>query len=307
MTTATRWLITGATGLLGSNAAVQLSEDASVVGAARTPPSRSPVEFEAVDLSDAHSRAGLVERASTDAVFHAAALSSIEVCEQNPELARAVNVTASADLASQAHAAGAAFVYISTDAVFDGTRGPYSESDIATPTTIYGQTKLDGEHAVLEANPNALVARVNFYGWSPSGTRSLAEFFHSRLSRGEQVPGFRDVIVSTLYVGYLIDYVAALVSVGASGLVNVVSSEPISKFEFGRGLAHSFGFDENLVKSASSAEHLTVKRGANLELSTERLSSLLGTSIAGQKAGLDRLVADYADGRVANVRSYSAE
>lgn len=298
------WLVTGATGLLGSNAAVQLQRDNRVVGAARATPAKGPVPFISVDLSDAHDRAGLVENAEANVVLHSAAISSINACEENPALAHEVNVAASADLARQAHAIGARFIYISTDAVFDGEVGGYSETDEPSPTSEYGRTKLAGERAVLEANPEALVARVNFYGWSPDGQRSLAEFFYHRLERGEQVPGFDDVVVSTLYVGFLVELLEQLVTVKARGIVNVVSSESTTKYEFGRRLASAFGFNEDSVFRAQSSDHLAIKRGSQINLNTDKITALLGFAPPDQQTGVDRLLTDHRRERPLAVASF---
>lgn len=303
----TSWLITGATGLLGGNAVEQLSSNNEVTGVSRAVPTNVPVPFVSVDISTAVGRDGLVDKTQPSIVLHSAAISSIEECAANPELAWEVNVAASADLAGQAARANAAFVYISTDAVFDGSKGAYTERDEPTPNTDYGHTKLAGERAVLDANPQALVARVNFYGWSPTGRRSLAEFFHTRLARGEKVNGFTDTVVSTLYVGDLVDSIERLVAVGASGIVNVVSSEPTSKFDFGRSLATAFGFDAELVQPALSTDFLSVKRGSRLDLDTSKIAGLLGHAPANQQQGIDHLVADYAAGRPAAVGAYNTQ
>jgi dTDP-4-dehydrorhamnose reductase len=200
------WLVTGVTGLLGANAATSLSDaGARVVGVARSIPAVSGLDVLPVDLSSVSARAGLVDRAGCDVVLHTAAVSSIEACERDPAAARELNTVAAADLAAQAARAGAAFVHISTDAVFDGERGGYREDDPVSPQSVYGRTKADAERAVLDANPSALVARVNFYGWSPTGRRSLLEFFARALSAGSTVRGFTDVRVSTLYVADLVD------------------------------------------------------------------------------------------------------
>ncbi|WP_161972325.1 SDR family oxidoreductase [Glaciihabitans arcticus] len=303
----TRWLVTGTTGLLGSNAAISLAEANDVTGVSRTAPMGAPVPFVETDISSAAGRSGLVDRAEADVVLHAAAIASIEEAEQKPELAWRLNVEASADLAAQAAENGSRFVYISTDAVFDGENGPYDEGSEPSPTNEYGRTKLAGERAVLEANPEALVARVNFYGWSPSGTRSLAEFFHTRLALGETVRGFTDTVVSTLYVGHLVDAIAALVAAGASGVTHVVSSEATSKFDFGRRIAAGFGFDPQLVQPALSTDVLAVKRGSDISLSTGRASGMLGAPLAGQQAGIDRLVTEFTSGRPAAVRQFAPQ
>lgn len=285
----TRWLVTGATGLLGSNAIVRLSGQHEVVGAARSRPSRYRGDFIEADIEYEASRNGLIERASPNVVLHAAAMATIEACEDDPQRARAINVTAAADLAKQAETAGASFIYISTDAVFDGSKGSYRESDEPSPISEYGRTKLAGERAVLEASTNALVARVNFYGWSPTGSRSLAEYFYNRLSRGEEAPGFEDTVVSTLYVDYLIDYLVDLVELRSRGLFHVASGEPISKYEFGRLIASSFGFDPSKVIRAQSSSVLAVRRGSQMGLDVSKLESILGDRAAGQQLGIERL------------------
>ena len=303
----TRWLVTGVTGLLGSNAALELMQANEVVGASRRAPHSAPISGVEVDLSIALERAGLVARVGAEVVLHAAAISSIEEAERNPDLAWELNVQASADLAAQAAASGSSFIYISTDAVFDGEAGPYREDALPSPTSEYGRTKLAGERAVLEANPAALVARVNFYGWSPSGSRSLAEFFHTRLARGETVRGFTDTIVSTLYVTQLVEALVSLISAGASDVVHVVSSESTSKFDFGRRLAVGFGFDPELVEPALSTDVLSVKRGSKLALNTDRAANILGFELAGQQSGIDRLVADFSSGRPSAVRTFEPQ
>jgi dTDP-4-dehydrorhamnose reductase len=289
------WLVTGGTGLLGANAVAELSSSDSVVAVARSVPAAAG--WRRADLSDPRQRLDLVGAVQADVVLHAAAISSIEASERDASLARELNVTASGDLAAQAARAGSAFVYISTDAVFDGSRGDYVEDDDPSPTSVYGKTKLDGEAAVLDAHPGALVARVNFYGWSPSGRRSLAEFFHSKLAAGQDPLGFDDITVSTLYVGALVDSIRALVRAGASGIVNVVSSEPTTKYQFGRRLATTFGFDPDRVVRTSSAEHLAIQRGTRLDLSAAKMEAMLGARSPDQQDGMNRLMSDEASGR----------
>lgn len=292
-----RWLVTGATGLLGANAMTTWGLDA--VGVARRIP-RSPVTGELLgrDISIAAERDGLVERVQPAAVLHAAAISTIEGCEADPAAAHELNVVASVDLAGQAHRSGARFVFISTDAVFDGQRGQYSEGDSPSPQSEYGRTKAEAEQRVLEANPDALVARVNFYGWSPSGTRSLAEFFWARLAAGQETPGFTDVHVSTTYVGDLITAIDDLVRVQASGIFHVVSPGAVSKFSFGRMLAEEFGFDAGLLVERSARDVLALPRGADLSLRTERLETALGHPLPDQRSGLRSLHADREAGLV---------
>jgi dTDP-4-dehydrorhamnose reductase len=289
------WLVTGATGLLGANAMLRLSADAHVVGIARAVPAGNP-QMRAVDLSLGEDRDGLVARSGARAVLHAAAVSSIEAAERDPELAANLNVRAAADLARQASLEGARFVYVSTDAVFDGRDGDYGEDAETSPTSEYGRTKRDGELAVLDANPDAIIARVNFYGWSPSRRRSLAEFFHRELSAGNTVTGFADVVVSTMYVDHLVAALASLAQTSqARGVFHVASSEPISKYEFGLRLADSFGFDRSLVRQGRSSDVLEQARGHRLDLRVAKAEAALGIRFPDQASGLEALTHDHPD------------
>lgn len=137
-----------------------------------------------------------------DAVVHCAALTDIEKCESEPEIARRINAAATENLAKMFPKS--LFVYISTDSVFDGKTGNYGEEDKTNPLNVYAQTKLAGEKALANINENHYIIRTNMYGFHrpPSG-RSLFEWSFERLSGGNQVSGFTNVIFNPSYVGQL--------------------------------------------------------------------------------------------------------
>jgi len=114
--------------------------------------------------------------AQPDALINCAAQANVDAAEKHPEHAFRVNAEAAGELAKLARAAGVPMIQISTDAVFDGMQGNYRETDTPNPLNTYAKSKLAGEQAVAQANPEAVIARVVFYGWSLTGTRSLAEF-----------------------------------------------------------------------------------------------------------------------------------
>jgi dTDP-4-dehydrorhamnose reductase len=114
-----------------------------------------------LDLTRRESIAAAVADAAPDLVINAAAYTAVDRAEDEFALARAVNATGAGWLAEEAAARGAPFVHFSTDYVFDGTKGaPYSEVDAPNPLGAYGATKLEGEHAVLAANPRSAVLRT---------------------------------------------------------------------------------------------------------------------------------------------------
>ncbi len=146
-----RLLLTGATGQLGQALAAAAPADAHLVALDRA----------ALDLAegDAIARA-IVDHAPT-LVVNAAAYTAVDRAESEPDLAHAVNAVAPGLLAAAAARAGAAFVHVSTDFVFDGTLGrPYRPDDAANPLSVYGRTKWEGEEAVRAAHPSPLIVRT---------------------------------------------------------------------------------------------------------------------------------------------------
>ena len=289
----TTWLITGAQGFLGANLGQFLEGRVNRIGTARAA-AVSPQfdEMLCLDLSRLDEIQEGVRRAQPDVVVHAAALSSHEACENDPDLARLINVEVTDRLAQSAEYVGARFILISTDAVFDGKRGNYREDDEVSPFSVYGETKLLGERRAIEAT-DALVLRTNFFGWSPTGTRSILEFFVNSLTKNLSVQGFNDYIVSSIYVQDLIQVLWDLDTESASGIYHCVASNALSKFDFGVAVAHQFGLDSRLIQSASSPAGANgISRIRNLSLDTKKAARLLGHPLATQESGLQHAFGD---------------
>ena len=146
-----------------------------------------------------------------------------------------------------------------------GRRGNYSEEDVPNPLGVYARSKLAGEQAVVEANPQAIIARVNLFGWSLFGKRSLAEFFFNNLSAGKSCMGFTDVFFCPMLANDLGTVFLKMLEAGLSGLYHVVGSQCLSKYEFGVQVARRFGFDEKLVIPSSVQDSgLKAARSPNL-------------------------------------------
>jgi dTDP-4-dehydrorhamnose reductase len=224
-------------------------------------------------------------------------LANLDACEADPLLAKQLNTELPHTLASHVARSGARLLHVSTDAVFDGLRGDYTEEDIATPVGVYSRTKLEGELAVAKADPRAIIARVNLFGWSLTGNRSLAEFFFNNLSLGKQVMGFTDVFFCPLLVNDLADIFIKMLEKDLSGLYHVVSSESLSKYDFGFRLAQRFSLDSGLINPTSVTQSgLKASRSPNLTLRSDKLATALGESLPKLSTGLDKLYTLYQQG-----------
>jgi dTDP-4-dehydrorhamnose reductase len=266
-----KWLVTGASGFLGSNFGA-MRHQGHYVALTRSDQISTGFESHVVaDLVDEDQLTRAVEITRPDYILHAAALASHEECEQNPVLAHEVNARSTETLAKAAQRVGSKFVYISTDAVFDGLRGNDTEADTPAPFSVYGATKLQGEIAAREANPNSLILRTNFFGWSPNGTRSILEFFVNNLERDKPINGFTDFTVTSMYAGDLVRVIHQLRN--QIGTWHVASPDSLSKYEFGCAIAEEFGFNPNLITPVSGKGEIS--RSRDISLNTDKLKSYL--------------------------------
>jgi dTDP-4-dehydrorhamnose reductase len=264
----------------------------------------APFQVVQADLGQPGLLAKLIQEQEPDIVVHCAALANLDVCEQQPELARRMNVDLAAEAAQACARSGARLIHISTDAVFDGKRGDYTEEDQPSPINVYARTKLEAEQQVMDLNPDALVARVNFYGWSLGGERGLGEWFYNNLSAGKPIKGFTDVYYCPLEANDLVDVLVALAAGKSSGIFHVVSPEKLSKYDFGVRLAQQFGIDSSLISPASWKDAgLKANRSPNLTLRTEKLAKTLGRPVADVISGLRRFNRELAEGYPQRLRS----
>ena len=195
-----RLLVTGASGLLGFNLALRESAHRDVTGITYSQGLiDTPFKTLSVDLTNTEVVNRLFDSIQPEGVIHCAAMANIDTCEKQPYEAERINSEVPGEIARICKKNGIRLVHLSTDAVFDGSRGGYLETDTPNPLSVYARTKLDGEHAVLDANPDAVVARVNFYGWSLTGKRSLAEFFYHNLSAGNHSKGFHRCRILSIF------------------------------------------------------------------------------------------------------------
>lgn len=301
-----RLLFTGASGLLGINLAQEAMLAHDIIGVDRGKLVNAPFKVLKADLSDSSSISSLLDQVRPAWLINCAALADLDLCENDPERARTLNTDLPAQLAKECKSRGISMVHISTDAVFDGQgSGFYTEQDTPNPLNVYAKTKLDGELAVAAENPSAIIARVNFYGWSLGGRRSLAEFFFNNLSTGKSMSGFTDAIFCPMLVNHTARILLKMLEQGLTGLYHLVGPHSMSKYQFGVELARKFGLKESEIAPRSiHTSNLTAKRSHNLSLSTHKLSTVLGESLPEFSTGLNEFYTQFQQGYPQKIRSY---
>ncbi|MBI5354628.1 MAG: SDR family oxidoreductase [Chloroflexi bacterium] len=299
-------LIAGVSGLLGINLAQEAQIEHKVTGVDRGKLKSAPFNILKLELLESGAVDSALDSARPDWMVNCAALADLDACENNPELARALNIDLPARMAKACKARGIPFVHISTDAVFDGEKdGFYTEEDTPNPLGVYSQTKLAGECAVLSENPEAIVTRVNFYGWSLGGRRSLAEFFFHNLTHNKSMSGFTDVVFCPMLVNDTARILLKMLKKNMSGLYHLVGPQAMSKFQFGVEIARKFSLKESDISPKSIlSSTLTAPRSHNLWLSVHKLSTDLGESLPEFSTGLAEFYTQYQQGYPQKIRGY---
>jgi dTDP-4-dehydrorhamnose reductase len=302
-----RILITGTSGLLGINLAQETMNTHQIFGLDRGRLGHAPFKIIHGDLLDPRIIESAIQSARPEWIINCAALADLDRCEEDPDLARRLNTDVPAKLAKTCKARGIALVHISTDAVFDGmTDAFYKEEDEPNPLSVYARTKLDSERAVLAENPEAIVARVNFYGWSLTGKRSLAEFFFHNLTNNKSMSGFTDVKFCPMLVNDTARTLVKMLQKNLKGLYHLAGPQAMSKYQFGVEIARKFNLREAGISPKSiNTSSLNARRSNNLCLSINKISTDLGEALPEFSTGLNEFYLQYQQGYPQKIRGYA--
>lgn len=265
-------LVTGGSGLMGGRVAeIGLEKGHEVFsGYAHHKPEHGVAVK--LDLTDDSSLIDAVKTSQPEAIIHTAALTDVDLCETNKELAHRMNVLGTKTLAEAAKEVGAFIVYTSTDYVFDGSRGMYKEEDATNPVNYYGYSKLQGEPYC-----DAVARTCVIYGSRPaSGKVNFALWLLERMRQGETVKVVTDQYITPTLNSNLALMILELTERRQRGIYHLAGATRISRYDFAAELARIFELDANLViKSRMSEMKWAAKRPSDSSLDTSKAFSRL--------------------------------
>ena len=212
--------------------------------------------YTALDITDSDSVKRVFQDFSPTTVIHCAAMSRADECEQQRDLCWKTNVDATAHLANLCKQYGSRIMLLSTDFVFDGTDGPYSENAKPHPKTFYGKSKLAAENAVRAAGRDrwSIVRTTLGFGESPTVRRgSFVTWLLNKLEDGERISIPQDQLRTPTYCDDLANGVCRILLYEKRGIYNVTGREVLTVFEFGRIIAEYFGHDPELIQPTMTA------------------------------------------------------
>ncbi len=246
-----------------------------------------------LDLQNIEEIEEVVEVVQPGIIIHTAALANADVCEQRRSIAHAINVEGTRCLAECAEKIGARFVYISTDMVFDGNKGNYTEKDRATPVNYYGETKLLGEKVVREVSTDYLIFRMAvMYGHGNEKNGCFTDWIRRGLQRRSPISLFTDQYRTPLFAwegGQAI--LEVLQHPVRNEIFHLAGSERITRYDFGQTFCRLFGYEEEYLHPVKMREIATVaKRGNDCSLDTTKISTVLGSQLSDVETGLKKML-----------------
>jgi dTDP-4-dehydrorhamnose reductase len=269
-------LITGGSGLLGSNLSFIYRNEFNVLSIYnKNQLSMKGVNYLPCDLSK-NEEVKKLNQFKPDIIIHCAALTNIDICESNKEIAFKHNVISTKNIAKLSKETGSYLIYISTDSVFNGKKGNYSEDSEISPLNYYGKTKYLGEQEVKNNCPKYSIIRTNIFGWNKRNKYCMAEWMLDKLRNHEILEGFKDVYFSPILVNDLSILIKDIIKIRYNGVIHLGSRDHCSKFEFAKMLSEQFNCDESLILPINLEEkNLKARRGKKLWLNVNKIEAIL--------------------------------
>ncbi len=295
-----RLLITGGSGFIGGNLARTAAANRHVTATYNTRlPDLDGIDWIELDITDAEAVRRAFAAARPDAVCHLAAVSNIDLCEDDHDLADAVNVEGTKNVAAASFEVGARLVAISTDNVFDGVKGGYTEDDPVNPINHYGRTKVLAEEIVQDSTSLALVVRIPLtLGFPVTGCGSHLAGIVAAARKGGHLWFVSEEWRSPIDVHTLSDALLELADDTVSGVLHVGGTERISRATMGEDWLGRLGVP------LESASWLTARddgrsRPADISLDATRAYLLLKTRLPDFRSCMDRIWRNAASADVA--------
>lgn len=254
-----RILLTGANGFLGHSLVPLLLEKGFNVIASGKGESRLPdyvhsnFQYASMDFTDPEELNSVFEKTKPEAVIHAGAMTRVDDCELRQDEAWLVNVTGTNLLLSASAKAKAFFVLVSTDFVFSGDKGMYTEEDSPSPVNFYGRTKLEAEESVLKYPFAWAIARTCLvYGKAVAGRPNILSTLRQKAEAGEEYTVVDDQYRTPTLVQDLASGIVRIVEERARGLFHLSGDELLTPYTMALRVAAHLGKDPGIFKRATA-------------------------------------------------------
>jgi len=289
-----KFLVTGGSGLIGFNLLQRLNElnhETYVFYNKNKPISDTTIK---INLLDSESIAKNIRMIKPDVIIHLAAITNVDQCESEKDLANSINTKATQILAQEASKEGIFLIYVSTDYVFDGKKGMYKEEDVPNPLSYYGMSKLGGEIAVEKnCSSYAIVRTSTPFGVHPY-KKSFPIWVIENLKNGNDVKIITDQFTSPTYTPNLSRMLIEIATKKIGGKLHIAGATRISRFEFAKLISKKLKLDDELIKPTTINEtNWLATRPKDSSLDVTKASNILQEKPMKIEAALNSFISDY--------------
>ena len=243
-------LITGGLGQLGISLKRIFNSKYEIISSTRSKNLRAADIY--LDVTNPILFKDVLKITSPDLVINLAALTDVDLCERNPELAYSINVGGIDNLVNTFNGP---IIHISTDYVFDGESGPNKEKDPTNPLNVYGSSKLASENMLLEQSEDSLVIRANvLYDYASRSNASFLNWVISSLEKGKEINVVEDQWNNPTWTSSLAVVIDRSIDSGINGLLHWGDGSWINRFEFANKIADIFNLKKSLIKPIKTSE-----------------------------------------------------
>ncbi|MFL2994714.1 MAG: dTDP-4-dehydrorhamnose reductase [Candidatus Neomarinimicrobiota bacterium] len=265
-------LITGSTGQLGNSLGKVFKSRYDLVFTSRTKPNKNTNYF--LDITNLLLVKDMVSAISPDIIINLAALTNVDLCESNPDLAHAINFQGVKNLVNVYKGP---IIHLSTDYVFDGKLGQYKENDITNPINVYGVTKYKAEKILLEKSKESLVIRTNvLYDYQSKAKSSFLNWVVDSLKRGAKIKVVDDQFNNPTWTDSISVVIDRAIKADLNGLIHWGDFDWISRYDFANKIADKFNLQSHLIEPIKTYElNQVAPRPLNGGLDTTLAQNLL--------------------------------
>ena len=271
-----KFFVTGSAGLVGSQVVKNLTANGDTIYSGyhnSKPQVGIPTK---IDLLDTDEIIKIIEKINPDAVIHLAAVTDVDLCEREKDLAMKINANATEIISKQAAKQGAFLVYVSTDYVFSGEKELKKETDPTNPLNFYGKSKLQGEKSVMNMASSWCIARTS----TPFGIHWMKKSFPSwivqSLLENKEITVVSDQYTSPTYVPNLSRMLIEVAKRQITGVIHLAGSTRISRYKMAELIVKTLNIEKKLLRSTTINEvKWYAKRPKDSSLDVSKASSIL--------------------------------
>ena len=249
-----KFLVTGSAGLVGSQVVKDLTKQNHTVYSCYHDEKPSHGTSIQLDITDQDKIIQILQEIKPDRIIHLAAMTDVDQCETQQELAILLNAKSTEILAKQAAKQNAFFVYVSTDYVFDGIKGMKKEDDSTNPLGFYGKSKLEGEFTLNKLASSWCIARTSTPFGIHHKKKSFPLWIKESLEAKKEIPVLVDQLTSPTYVPNLSKMLIEVATRQITGVIHLAGATRISRYELAELVADKLSLDKKFLIQTNTDE-----------------------------------------------------